>query len=1142
MKQIQCTHTGGASRPLGQGSWGGRLLACLLSLILLPQAWPQEEEGSDEIYELSPFVIEASDSVGYSATNTIAGTRLKTPLKDIGAAVSVITGQMLEDLGADGSQDLLQYAAGTEVGGLQGNFAGGTIASERPNQDGARAKPEDNQRVRGLARAELTRDYFLSDIPFDSYNTERVTISRGPNALLFGIGSPGGVINNATVKPLFGRDLSEVTIRYGQHGSWRQTIDFNRELLEGRLAVRVAGLNNEVKYRQEPAFKDDRRLFGAATLVLREGLGDGFLGRSAFRLNAETIDIDSNPPNVTPPNDAFSDWWSPPQAEPVLPFVRELPDWWTDGTFYPQFTVNNREGNGALSIPEGRSEGERQVYYFIQMNLPYAKATEGAGPSFGGTDPALRDLEGGVGRIRWNVTSVDRPQVNQFITQSAWRRLSGFNVHSIQDRQVFDYVNKMLAGTTNSNERDFEAYNLAFEQELFSGRAGFEVSFDSQESERRTQFPFGGGFSAGAGMSDLAVDISEWTSNDRPNPNLGRLVARTFNWDDNFERIERDAFRATAYATLDGADLFGGDAAQFWFGRHTLTGFYSDQRIDSFGTTHNLGIDSDSIDAESLFFAKIDGFRRSIPMTAYVSDSLMSVSDPSDVRITETMDIRLPRHGDGITGFYLDRFDTESIQVGEFFVRRFLDGGSVGRRDIESKAVSLQSYFLDEHVIGILGYREDSQDVFDRINRDNDADPDTSDRLPDGEFDRSAIVLDDDPVDIADGDTVTASLMLVYPESWLGELPFGADLRAFYNESENFNPVGVRRNVFNESIAPPEGSTEEYGLVLSLLEGKLSGRFNVFETRASNFTFGALSGAARNSSERVTSWLNLWYQASLEGVPLEETGATEAGFSSYDEVFAEIVGFLPESVRAQVNPRIEDGRVLSDPIANPVATTSFAAEGWEFELTGNPSKSIRFAFNIAKQETTLSDIAPDLGRLNAEMLQRIESSPLGQVPDAPGLGEAGTFISRYRGLVNAPLNTERAKEGTISQEQREWRANGLLSYAFREGPLSGSTIGGALRYQSGAAVGYPRFLNETDDWVPDLSRPYKTDDEVNGDFWISHERRIFNDRADWKVQINVRNAIGAEDAIPLSINPDGSVAIIRVGPQTEWFITNTFRF
>src|SRR5437870_4074350 len=47
--------------------------------------------ASDESIVLSPFIVSSEQDTGYAATDSLAGTRLRTPLKDIAASLSVIT-------------------------------------------------------------------------------------------------------------------------------------------------------------------------------------------------------------------------------------------------------------------------------------------------------------------------------------------------------------------------------------------------------------------------------------------------------------------------------------------------------------------------------------------------------------------------------------------------------------------------------------------------------------------------------------------------------------------------------------------------------------------------------------------------------------------------------------------------------------------------------------------------------------------------------------------------------------------------------------------------------------------------------------------------------------------------------------------
>lgn len=160
-----------------------------------------DENTSEETVVLSPFEVSSSQDHGYMATSSLAGTRINTNLSDVGAAISVVTSEFLRDTGATDNRTLLQYTAGTEVGSIQGNF----INARSGNQDEGSTftSPNTNTRVRGLTAADNTRNFFLTDIPWESYATDRVDIQRGPNSILFGMGSPAGIINTSTKTALY---------------------------------------------------------------------------------------------------------------------------------------------------------------------------------------------------------------------------------------------------------------------------------------------------------------------------------------------------------------------------------------------------------------------------------------------------------------------------------------------------------------------------------------------------------------------------------------------------------------------------------------------------------------------------------------------------------------------------------------------------------------------------------------------------------------------------------------------------------------------------------------------------------------------------------------------------------------------------
>src|SRR5688572_18629871 len=80
-------------------------VASALGLLWLPRAAAQAvapvaaPSASEETVELSPFIVEAEADTGYAAKYTLAGTRIRTELKDLPSSISVVTKQFLQDTG-----------------------------------------------------------------------------------------------------------------------------------------------------------------------------------------------------------------------------------------------------------------------------------------------------------------------------------------------------------------------------------------------------------------------------------------------------------------------------------------------------------------------------------------------------------------------------------------------------------------------------------------------------------------------------------------------------------------------------------------------------------------------------------------------------------------------------------------------------------------------------------------------------------------------------------------------------------------------------------------------------------------------------------------------------------------------------------
>ncbi|MBT5813090.1 MAG: hypothetical protein HOI15_01885, partial [Opitutales bacterium] len=66
-----------------------RFSTCFAAM-LLPLGAIQAQDD-DEVFELSPFSVAAGDNETYRPTSTLAGTRIKSNLRDVGSSVSVLT-------------------------------------------------------------------------------------------------------------------------------------------------------------------------------------------------------------------------------------------------------------------------------------------------------------------------------------------------------------------------------------------------------------------------------------------------------------------------------------------------------------------------------------------------------------------------------------------------------------------------------------------------------------------------------------------------------------------------------------------------------------------------------------------------------------------------------------------------------------------------------------------------------------------------------------------------------------------------------------------------------------------------------------------------------------------------------------------
>jgi catecholate siderophore receptor len=205
------------------------LNAFLIAAGIAP-AHAQEDIRSDP-----PMAVDRITVVGerfdYGDDSISSATKTDTPLIDIPQSVTVITDDFIKDQGMRSMADLVRYVPGVSIGQGEGH--------------------RDAPTLRGNS---TTADFYVNgvrdDVQYfrDLYNVERVEVLKGPNAMIFGRGGGGGVINRVTEKagwdPLF-----EVQAQGGSYGFARGAVDAGGPLSD-EFALRLNGVyENSDSYR-----------------------------------------------------------------------------------------------------------------------------------------------------------------------------------------------------------------------------------------------------------------------------------------------------------------------------------------------------------------------------------------------------------------------------------------------------------------------------------------------------------------------------------------------------------------------------------------------------------------------------------------------------------------------------------------------------------------------------------------------------------------------------------------------------------------------------------------------------------------------------------------------------------------------------
>jgi catecholate siderophore receptor len=186
-------------------------------------------QGSNPFLEVILQVSGAVSSVtivdvgGYQTDAIGSATKTVTPLRDIPQSITVVTNEQIKDQMLMSISDVVRYMPGITAHQGENN--------------------RDDVVIRGNRSS---ADFFLNgirdDVQYyrDLYNLDRVETMKGPNAMIFGRGGGGGVINRVTKEAYFA-PFREVSLQAGSFSNKRVSVDFDQPIND-KFAFRANGL------------------------------------------------------------------------------------------------------------------------------------------------------------------------------------------------------------------------------------------------------------------------------------------------------------------------------------------------------------------------------------------------------------------------------------------------------------------------------------------------------------------------------------------------------------------------------------------------------------------------------------------------------------------------------------------------------------------------------------------------------------------------------------------------------------------------------------------------------------------------------------------------------------------------------------
>src|SRR4051812_3563920 len=160
----------------------------------------------------APDIVVTGQRVEYGVRATRTATKTATDIRNVPQALTTVSEAQIEDQQLRSIADLLNFVPGASYGSGESN--------------------RDQIVLRGNSS---TADFFVDgvrdDVQYfrDFYNVDRVEVLKGPNAMIFGRGGGGGIVNRVLKRPSLGA-YRQATASGDGFGGFRLTGDVDHPL------------------------------------------------------------------------------------------------------------------------------------------------------------------------------------------------------------------------------------------------------------------------------------------------------------------------------------------------------------------------------------------------------------------------------------------------------------------------------------------------------------------------------------------------------------------------------------------------------------------------------------------------------------------------------------------------------------------------------------------------------------------------------------------------------------------------------------------------------------------------------------------------------------------------------------------------